>query len=534
MRRAVKIFYLFIAAAVAAVVCLRVPSSAKANSAVRIWGGVQGSGVVSTGEFPLEVRGERLTFHIGDLPTYTELTDPETYADYGGKVTARYEIFNPSEDTVIANLAFPYATGMQYGFYGDAMRAHDEKYAITLDGRQIGKRVRCTFSPFAQEDFNIETELPKLRDDYAEHAVYATDAPVTEYRYDVSLYGSTAEYRFVSDAGKRTRLYCKDLSLWERDGEVLAIIDSPTVVVYAVGEGAAAPVIEMSHDASVRAELASSAQAGTFRDVFLGDRWEKGAIGEIDMFNALTEILDSSTYGAFVGGGTADAVISDAHELMMWYEYDITVPPKASVINEVTAPLIPDIDDSYNPAMYEYRYLLSPASTFASFGTIEVKIDSPDYPYFMLYVGGKNYARGDLDSDTLTLDGLPEGELHINISRSAAPEPAPRTGAVWVVLLFLLGGSMFGYFPIIPILIVVAIIIIVASHKRKKKKKQEELDEYLRAHPEFAAAHFGKDGPTAITVVKGSKKKDNAPGSGTEAESENKEDNSENNPEDKQ
>ena len=64
---------------------------------------------------------------------------------------------------------------------------------------------------------------------------------------------------------------------------------------------------------------------------------------------------------------------------MRWYEYEITIAPKESIVNTVTAPIYPEIDLNYEPDIYSYTYLLSPASTWASFGEIEIVINTPFY-----------------------------------------------------------------------------------------------------------------------------------------------------------
>ena len=61
------------------------------------------------------------------------------------------------------------------------------------------------------------------------------------------------------------------------------------------------------------------------------------------------------------------------------YEYEITLKPKESIVNTVTAPMYPAINGQYDPAIYIYTYLLSPASTWAAFKEIEININTPFY-----------------------------------------------------------------------------------------------------------------------------------------------------------
>ncbi len=64
---------------------------------------------------------------------------------------------------------------------------------------------------------------------------------------------------------------------------------------------------------------------------------------------------------------------------MRWYEYRITLEPGQRMVNTVTAPLYPSIDLLYEPPVYQYTYLLSPAQSWDRFGTLDVEIRTPDY-----------------------------------------------------------------------------------------------------------------------------------------------------------
>ena len=49
------------------------------------------------------------------------------------------------------------------------------------------------------------------------------------------------------------------------------------------------------------------------------------------------------------------------------------------MVNSVTAPIYPSINTRYTSPIYEYTYLLSPAGSFADFGSLEIRINTPFY-----------------------------------------------------------------------------------------------------------------------------------------------------------
>lgn len=127
-----------------------VPTSA--NSAQTRWRGVDSTGAIVWDEnSPIVVEKELLTFDIQEFPEnyYREL---DSYLSYGGKVTAEYTFYNPSDYTVNATLVFPFGAIPDYGHIWDSdtdqkFRYTDtEKYVITVDGQPIERKLRHTLS----------------------------------------------------------------------------------------------------------------------------------------------------------------------------------------------------------------------------------------------------------------------------------------------------------------------------------------------------------------------------------------------------
>ena len=87
---------------------------ASANSAQTEWSGEDASGAaVLTGECPIVVTNEVLTFDINTLPKYRH-PSIDDFLRYDAKVTAEYTFYNPSDITVTAKLAFPFDSDPAY------------------------------------------------------------------------------------------------------------------------------------------------------------------------------------------------------------------------------------------------------------------------------------------------------------------------------------------------------------------------------------------------------------------------------------
>ena len=105
-------------------------------------------------------------------------------------------------------------------------------------------------------------------------------------------------------------------------------------------------------------------------------------MSEVDWYNAVLSTVkgasDKTAYGVLSDFGL-ESRFYDGHHLMRWYEYEIRIAPKSNVKNAVTAPIYPAIDLDYKPGVYSYTYLLSPASTWAKFGKLDVVVNTPFY-----------------------------------------------------------------------------------------------------------------------------------------------------------
>ena len=127
--------------------------------------------------------------------------------------------------------------------------------------------------------------------------------------------------------------------------------------------------------------------------------------------------------------------------LMRWYEYEITIGPGERIVNEVTAPLYPEIHDYADPVC-DYTYLLSPAQTWKEFHDLEIMINTP---YFIRESNLEGFEKCE-DGYRLTLESLPAVDLKFTLAEKAGGRiMEPDTGAAGTSVPFPGDGSGLSY-----------------------------------------------------------------------------------------
>lgn len=449
--------------------------AASANSAQSHWSGTDRAGAIITDETcPLEVEGEKLTFEIQEFPQNYYHT-AEEFLSYTGRVTAEYTFYNPADYTVTATLVFPFGAAPDYGYYYDSETgayiwgADGDKYAITADGAAVEKRVRHTLAePHSQ--FDLERDMALLHDGYVDDPFYTPDLTVTKYIYEVTgvdgeaYPAASAAFRLNADPA-RTRVLLKEQNggktltegvqaeAWAENGE--------RYTVYCFGEPVGELEWQMYENGACEKEIDGAVELMdtsnmAFRELALADWESESGVLAQDWYNAFVEDLNRSLWaGGVISGSGTHRDLSET--LMRWYEYELTVGPGERVVNTVTAPLYPAINTDYEPPIYTYTYLLSPARTWQSFGTLDILLNTP---YFLTESSLEGFEQGE-GGYALSLDGLPDGELAFTLSTAEHPEKeSPNLGYLVFYLPLLL--------PVLA-LILIAVAVILVCRRRKKR-----------------------------------------------------------------
>lgn len=448
---------------------------ASANSAQTRWDGVSSTGaIISDGDCPIVVEHELLTFDLQEFPK-SYYQGPADFLAYTGSVTAEYTFYNPSDYTVTAALLFPFGHEPDYAgnSSGDVSGADTGKFGVSINGGYIEADLRHSWSPYSDQ-FELEKDLALLHDGFMEDEFYDPDLAVTKYTFsaggvDTKTY-SAANAAFDMDRNdSERRIYFVQqngghtqddgdfrVETWVKNGEVFTVYvigedydTFPEWTFYQNGGSEDGEEIDGTMTLTGKESL-------TFRELAMSEWNEKSGVSEIDWYNAVVAMLEQSEQwnGSNLYLDYTYSLDLTSY-LMRWYEYEITLEPGERITNAVTAPMYPDINGQYEPPIYTYTYLLSPAQTWVEFGTLEIVVNTP---YYMTECEMGEFIKTDTGY-TLTLDGLPEGELEFILCSKEKPKKDVNYGYL--------------KFYLIPIGIVILIVVagVVAIWKRVRKRK---------------------------------------------------------------
>lgn len=412
-----------------------------ANSAQTHWSGTDSTGTIILEEdCPIIVEKELLTFDIQEFPE-SYYKEADEFLKYSGKVTAKYTFYNPADYTVTATLAFPFGGIADYGDIYDyenekhLINIDSDKYDITVDEKVIDKQLRHTLMYYGGQ-FELEKDLNKLHDGYMEDSFYKPDLQVTKYTYiakdvDMEEHNAATAGFLLTDDNINTRLYLESQSGGSTTNQGIMCttwVDmKKEFSVYAIGDPLKDKLDwKFYHNGACDKEIDGtmelvSTDTLTLKEFVLSKYDPKSSILDYDWYNA---IVTSFKYHEWTKGAihSAEVDLDVSDMLMRWYQYEITLEPNQRIVNTVTAPIYPSIDGDYDPAIFEYTYLLSPAKTWKEFGNLDIVINTP---YYLIEnsIEGFEYKNPGYE---LHLTGLPEGELEFTLCSKKEALPARK------------------------------------------------------------------------------------------------------------
>lgn len=458
---AFSVLLIFVAIITIATVLVFPERVADANSVQRYFEGIDSSGAIVTMEnCPVVVDKEDLDFYI----YYQDKSNSQGQYEQFGSVCATYTFRNPSENTINMDVVFPYG-------YKDENKSDKDDCSVSVDGAQIAWRTRYTHIDYYP--FDIERDLSSLSDDFVQDSFFATTQKVYKYTYSVSDTAQGLDLTFEYDRNWERKVVCDFHS--QREGGKQQIVMSTAgksqLVFYVVGEDldiAACDVTVIGGQKGGHLSLVSR-QEQTFGDeLAYVNRPADSDVLDIDWYNALSNTLKSLRDRTVIN--PLEFVISRYPEfsLFRWCQYTLSIAPGQTVVNSVTVPLFPARNERYIPAVYEFIYYLSPATTWAGFKDLTVNIHTDGY---LLNYAKKGFAKTD-GGYTYHSDTLPEGELTFKI---CSEETQKSRNFIFFVIIFLyilaivLGVTVGA--PLVVFSITITIIAIVKSVKKKKADK---------------------------------------------------------------
>ncbi len=461
---------------------------ANANSAQSKWEGVDQSGaIIVDGDSPIVVEKEVLTFDLQEF-VQSYYHEVEEFLAYTGKVTAEYTFYNPSDMTVTATLLFPFGCEPQYGiFYDESTRldhVDGEKYDVLINGAPIEKTLRHTLSYYGSQ-FDLEKDLGLLSDSFVQDDFYSPDLTVTKYTFKISGVDTetyrAADVAFDVPQGMGSyRIYFPDQegAHTQRNKEMRIGTsvreNGHEFDLYVFGTPfSAMPEWKAYENGGVedKEEIAGSVElvgieTMTFKEFALSNWREDSGVSQVDWYNAtVAEVTDGRNhYDQYPIAEAGRHASGFRGSLMRWYEYEIVLAPGERVVNAVTAPIYPAIDLGYEPDVYTYTYLLSPALTWASFGALEIVINTPFYVTESSLEGFEKTETGYV----LVRDGLPDGELVFTLSESENPVKPITNITNYIPIELIISFSLIGGGALLIAGGIVVAVVIVRS-KRKGK-----------------------------------------------------------------
>ena len=391
---------------------------AQANSAIRSWRGAEGVAVSPEAGCPVEVLREHLTLEIGGLPQ-SDGNRPDA------SVTAEYTLYNPTEGPVEVRLFFPVGQKPAYaddaGVYGVAVNR--KEVPVT---RRFSDRFMSSFSD------DVETNLMKLRDDYISDPFWRPGLHVTDYTFSFSgledgsntlavLRLSGGSPALLYDEGDKAYYHTE----WDGKSTVRFNIEEGSVCRVAVFGANDAAFSWCFEHADTGEPLAATVSEKEKRELTLegfiaGLSPEGSPISAVDRYNAAAAELRDLFDGAAPDALQVTDYLQFASDenYMEWYEYTLAFTPGETLTNTVTAPFYPDIDERWEPAKYNYTYLLSPAAGWASFGGLDVDLRTDA---FLLESSLKGFTKTETGWELHT-DSLPEKELELCLSTAKKPK----------------------------------------------------------------------------------------------------------------
>lgn len=455
------IITIFVAIIIIATVLVFPERVADANSAQRYFEGIDSSGAIVTMEnCPVVVDKEDLDFYI----YYQGKSNSQGQYEQFGSVCATYTFRNPSENTINMDVVFPYG-------YKDENKSDKDDCSVSVDGAQIAWRTRYTHIDYYP--FDIERDLSSLSDDFVQDSFFTTTQKVYKYTYSVSDTAQGLDLTFEYDRNWARKVVCDFHS--QREGNKQQIVMSTAgksqLVFYVVGEDldiAACDVTVIGGQKGGHLSLVSR-QEQTFGDELAYVNRPAGSdVLDIDWYNALSNTLKSLRDRTVIN--PLEFVISRYPEfsLFRWCQYTLSIAPGQTIVNSVTVPLFPARNERYIPAVYEFIYYLSPATTWAGFKDLTVNIHTDGY---LLNYAKKGFAKTD-GGYTYHSDKLPDGELTFKI---CSEETQKSRNFIFFVIIFLyilaiVLGLTVGA-PLVVFSITITIIAIVKSVKKKKADK---------------------------------------------------------------
>lgn len=428
-------------------------------------------GSVASGAFIPEGSGiimesQSIRFDISEFPTFD---DAERIAEYKGSVETEYTFLNPTDNEITVTLVYPIGKAPNYK-YGVLKKIDPANYSVTVNGEATEVSLRHGYD--ANYLFDPEVFAEGITDEYIDNGICGPDMTVTKYTFKHSDLEAT--YAYAGFDVKESELDGSCLYLgaygraWsEENGDLRCSVflgnESEDYILYVFGNDLKIlPEWKIYEDASVRdgeeiegkMELVAK-ETLTFSEFVFSDYDESLGINKIDWFNmAATELtLTMEAEYVFTSLNGFNTDFTDC--MVSGLVYELTLRPGESVVNKLSAPIYPDVDEGYEPNLYTYNYMLATGGVLP-LNKINISVNTPYYlsNSSLEYEKSEDGYSVSIDPTSIENDAIDDiyHNIYFDICESENPETAkPEVPAIiWILLIIF-----------IPIVLVIAVISLV-------------------------------------------------------------------------
>jgi hypothetical protein len=452
------------------------------NSAPSYWDAFPYSEVLSVDkDSPVTVDHERLTFDFSKTGDYD---DRDTRSPVG-RVTAEYQMTNPSDDTLAVQMAFPFAasfynlsisdisvsadgSAVPFEIYVDPDEIYtygDSDTGFTYDDRAIGN---ITKQEWVMPVFDLNEEAKLYRFDLSGSRESRLDLEIS---FDADpgqtlLIGNGFDGASYTDQGIGTL----SIRIREKAEAEILVLGKDTELKYEVLTYEGAPADPEGYQLEIRQDSADPKQyllAAIQKEI---GTETAAAISDTQLLNlCLREVWEESQRSGYAA---LFQVFSRIHsDRIFTLVYQAEFLPKSTKNIRVGYLTEGGMDrrETVSPK-YTYTYLLSPARNWADFGSLDVEIITPEEAPYVIE-SSLPFARDGENLYSAGFDGLPEAELTFTLYKNkniTLIDQAEKTIYSASYLIFFLGSVLWPVIAVILAFIVIKILISVIRRKRSR------------------------------------------------------------------
>lgn len=445
-----------------------------ANSGPTYWQGYPSSDIMAIDKnSPISVEGEHLTFNFSH-----ENLD---YYSIEAKVTAEYIMNNPTNETQLVQMAFP--------FVGRLNNINYDELKITADGKELpydiylGNPVKSNINSDdkEKENFDFDKIAKSISNDLYTADKFSADETGKLYYIEMEptadeMVDFTVEFVYNHE---KTNVLIKNFNGFSRDENGNVRISSDfnepqTAEIFILGEDI---------DFNVKGYTIGSSKVETNK--FNYEIIEKGVdvktyvldyvknryganvqhISDIQLYNIYAATLDKY-FEQNLGFCSEDDIFAESYmERIITLVYDVEFFPSSVRNVSVTYNTRGTMNkrNTVKP-QYSFDYILNPAKNWSSFNNLNIKIITPQAAPYIID-SSIEFTKEEGNIYTAKFEKLPEEDLSFTLYTNEK-----------ITLMDRINGRIsrsFGYFApiVIGIIGIVMIIVIVAITRKIKKMK---------------------------------------------------------------